>query len=1177
MKKLILLTFSWLAVSGSFAQETKVNFQAKEYTIVSNAGNLQSWSGQNLGIPFWLHLKHIPSVAERNELQELGIVIQSFIQGKTYLVSLTQPLVQLPSWVEGFTVLTAEEKTDHRLYIDDINPESFVGKKVRLEIYGIPTGDHSDFFAFCSKHQLKPVQFNPNNPHFFELDIDPSLVHELGEVQSLYWIEAWSGPGVKDDTEGRSLHRASALDTRMPNGRNYTGEGIGVLVRDDGIVGPHIDFQGRLDNSFATNTGQSHGDGVAGIMAGAGNLDPQKRGMAPGADVHVVNYVSNHQDAATTTLISNGTVVITNSSYSDGCNGGYTGNTVNVDQQMITYPNLLHVFSAGNSNGQNCGYGAGNQWGNITGGHKQGKNVIATANVFYDGSLVNSSSRGPAYDGRIKPDIAANGQNQLSTNENNTYQSFGGTSGAAPGIAGISAQLYQVYQEANNNLLPENALIKATLLNTANDVGNVGPDFKFGWGIVNALRAARLIEDGRYQAGLVANGITNNLSINVPAGTKEVRFMLYWNDVPATASASTALVNDLDLVVTDPSSGTHLPWVLDPTPNAANLDAPATNGADHLNNMEQVLLTNPQAGTYNLAITGFNVPMGPQKYYVVYEFIMNDVEVIYPNMGEPIISGSTQTIHWDQNVSGNALLEYSTNNGTSWQNIATVTNGSTNYDWSVPSTTTGLAKVRVTVNGTTDESDSTFSIAPLVTGLQLVQVCPDSMRFTYNALSGAEEYDLYLLGNKYMEVEGTSTSTTLSLPVNNINDELYYAIRARNTNLNWTTERTIAQYYGGGLLNCTLNNDLSVIQINSNEGNFSPLCGSGDGVVSVKISNPGINSQNNIQLSYQMDAQTPVVVNYPNTLTSGQIIDYSFTQTVTGLAAGSHTLLCKIMSPVTDENPQNDSIVYTFNVQTAGISSPNVDDFENNALDRWTIVNPDNDNTWEIKTAPGPNGTASNKTFYVDHFTYSDEDEEDDLISSIYQLSNANPQLRFDLAKAQYSATYSDELKVFISTDCGATWEQVYHKTGDNLATVTNQAGSWTPSNASQWREEIINLNGYEGANAQFKIVAINGYGNGTYIDNFNVQESGVGLPELSEGSFSLFPNPTQNDVTIINNTRNAAQITVMDIQGKVLGTFELSANNSSTSISLEAYTTGVYLFQINTENGSKTYKVQKQ
>ena len=85
-----------------------------------------------------------------------------------------------------------------------------------------------------------------------------------------------------------------------------------------------------------------------------------------------------------------------------------------MDKDVRDNPALMHVFSAGNSNGSNCGYGAGSQWGNVTGGHKQGKNVVATANITYLDAIAPSSSRGPAADGRIKPDLAAVGTNVYS-------------------------------------------------------------------------------------------------------------------------------------------------------------------------------------------------------------------------------------------------------------------------------------------------------------------------------------------------------------------------------------------------------------------------------------------------------------------------------------------------------------------------------------------------------------------------------------------------------------------------------------------------------------------------------------------------------------------------------------------------------------------------------------------
>ena len=258
-------------------------------------------------------------------------------------------------------------------------------------------------------------------------------------------------------------------------------------------------------------------------------------------------------------------------------------------------------------------------------------------------------------------------------------------------LQGVSAQLYQVYMDANGGALPESSLIKASLLNTANDMGNVGPDFKFGWGLVNANRAALLLEDGRYISDDVIQGGNNTHTINVPANTVQVRFMVYWSDPAATPGASPALVNDLDLVVTDPSAGTHLPYLLDHTPNPVNLDTPATNGADHMNNMEQVLLNNPAAGNYDIDITGFNVPVGPQEYYVVYEIITENLVLTYPNGGEALLNvGAPQIIHWDAtNTAANFNLEYSLDNGSSWNNIGTASASVTNYDWSVPNEVSG--------------------------------------------------------------------------------------------------------------------------------------------------------------------------------------------------------------------------------------------------------------------------------------------------------------------------------------------------------------------------------------------------------------------------------------------------------------------------------------------------------
>ncbi len=801
-----------LVFSLTFAQNSNdIRFQGETYEMPENIATFQ-WNQMpesarlNNGYVGWIQFYETPTQQVQDLFKQNNLQLLEYIPHQTYLFYFpenTSITLLKNNGVRTIVPVDGNAKLSAKLKNGDYDYWAMDGDNILVTLQYHKNVTDTYAINELGRQQIV-VKQNYKEQHILDLSIPNNCLETLSNLSFVKWVDLVVAPAVPDDTRGRSLHRANSLDTQTGAGRNYTGEGIGVMVRDDGRVGPHIDFEGRLTN-LTNVANQSHGDGVAGIMAGAGNLIPSNRGMAAGSDVYVVNYQSNFMDNPTLNLINDGSVQITNSSYSNGCNDGYTSITRTVDQQTLDTPTLLHVFSAGNSNGSNCGYGAGTQWGNITGGHKQGKNVIATANVFFDGSLVTSSSRGPAHDGRIKPDIAANGQNQISTNENNTYQTFGGTSGAAPGIAGISAQLYQAYGDLHGGDFPPSALIKATLLNTANEAGNVGPDYKFGWGIVNALQAVKLIEDGRYLSDEVSQGNTNTHTINVPSGTTQVRFMVYWSDQAASPGADPALVNDLDLVVTDPSSNTYEPWILDPTPDPVTLNNPATNGPDHLNNVEQVLINDPAVGNYELDITGFNVPVGPQEYYIVYELISEHVVMTYPNGGEHFQPFIAETIHWDEvNTTDDFVLEYSNNNGSSWNNITTVPNDTHFYTWSVPDEVGGNLLIRVTSGSFQDVSDATFNIArsPLV--INVIQVCEDSATFEWSDIDDADSYDLYMLGEKYMEVVGTSSTNSITVPITNPDDPMWFAVSAKNDTEGWEGERNRAKFYAGGILDCLI-------------------------------------------------------------------------------------------------------------------------------------------------------------------------------------------------------------------------------------------------------------------------------------------------------------------------------------------------------------------------------------
>lgn len=1132
----------------------------------------------------WIQFYETPSQSVQNSFKENNLQLIEYIPNKTYLFyfpNSTSISYLKDQGVRSITPVNGDYKLESNLKNGFIGDWAIEGNNILVTLQ-YHTSVSSDFVISELANNQISVKQEYKGSNNIDLTIPNNCLEELSNLPYVKWVEVIVAPSIKDDTRGRSLHRSSNLDTQTGAGRNYTGKDIGVLCRDDGIVGTHIDFQGRIDNSMASGAGQSHGDGVSGIMAGAGNLDPSMRGMAAESNLYVVNYQANFLDSATLTYINDGSVQVTNSSYSNGCNGGYTTITQTVDTQANDIPTLLHVFSAGNSNNNDCGYGAGNQWGNITGGHKQGKNVIATANVFFDGSLVSSSSRGPAHDGRIKPDIAANGQNQNSTNENNTYQSFGGTSGAAPGIAGVSAQLYEAYGDLNGGDLPPSALIKASLLNTANEAGNIGPDYKFGWGIVNALRAGMLIEDSRYLSDEVSQGDTNTHSINVPSGTSQVRFMVYWSDPAATPGASPALVNDLDLIVTDPSSGTHEPWILDPTPNATTLNLPATLGPDHLNNVEQVLLNSPVSGDYDIEISGFNVPMGPQEYFVLYEIIAEELTMTYPNSGESFAPGETESLHWDAiNTTADFVLEYSTDNGSSWNNITTVNATTYTYGWSIPNEVTGEALVRITSGSFTDESDEVFSIASLASNVDVSQICPDEATFAWNPVDDAESYDFYLLGDTSMDLIGNSTSTTFTFSITDPNEEMWAAVVAKNDTEGWESRRTIAIYHPGGLVNCSLADDLSIDSLNNTTEDFNYICDDNPTVISANIRNTGINSQTDFVVSYQIDSEPVVEETFTGTLDPGQQEVFNFATEVSLTTSGNYTLLVKV-ELAGDLNPSNDEATLDFYAATEATTLDFEEDFETSGMppSAWNISNPDDSYTWEERTGvTGSDGDPSVMA-WINNEDYNSAGEVDILQTEIFDLPIASlPTLTFDLAKAQYSASYNDVLKVDISTDCGVTFTTIYEKDGLELSTIPDyNTTNWTPTSADEWRIEEIDLTPYEGENVMFNFVNITGYSNSTYIDNINVFAESLGVSDNELTGVLLYPNPSSEKVNISFNSTNgdAYQIKIINSLGQVIKEIGETSFNESNDISLDVsnFSIGLYFVKIEVDNLSTIKKL---
>ena len=992
----------------------------------------------------------------------------------------------------------------------------------------------------------------------------------LAANDAIKYIDVLPAESIPEDNHSRALHRSSNINTLDPLSDKYDGTGVSVAVNDDGFVGPHIDFTGRTDQTdVAGDFVGDHGDMVAGILGGAGNLDPQNEGMARGAFLWIRQYSASLPN--TVSLHQNDSVMIFSSSYGNGCNDGYTSLCEQVDQEIRQNPALIQVFSCGNSGTSNCNYGAGSGWGNITGGHKQAKNVIATANLDRDETLMTSSSRGPAADGRIKPDIAANGNNQISTDPNNNYSPGGGTSAAAPGISGVLAQLYQAYR-AFNGVNPESALMKASLLNSAEDFGNPGPDFEFGWGRVNAKRALEIIENNQYLTDTISQGNTRNHTVTIPAGVAEARIMLYWADYEGSSAASIALVNDLDLTV-DNGGPTFLPWILDHTPNAANLSTPATTGADHLNNMEQVALSNPTAGTYNVDISGFNIPQGPQRYYVLYTFIYDDVTMIYPNGGEGLVPGETKRLYWDAHDTGNNwTLEYSNNSGTSWNTITTsVPGGDRWYDWTIPNDVTGMAMFRISNGNVTDVSDTVFSIIDDPNNVQISQVCPSYVVIEWDSVPGAYSYDVFMLGNKFMDYVGTTTALNMQIPVN-IANEQWFSVAARPANdTTMLGRRAVAIYYdGSGIFNCTFPQDLGVVDFV--DPSNTVLCDADSLQVTIEIQNSGQNPMSGFNVSYQVSGQAVVTEPFSGTLNSGLSTTHTFSTPAVLPGFGTYDL--DAWHSASDSYSGNDTLYSQLDYGTNMISNypytQNMESFSPCGTDSdcelevctlgsgW--VNQTNGSDDDIDWRTDNNGTPSNNTGPdVDHtlgngsgkYLYLEasngcEGEVAHLVSPCIDLSNT---VTADLS-FWYHMDGGDMGELHVDVYDGTQWVL------DVMTPITGDQGS-------NWLNATTSLNTYVGSTIQIRLRGItgNGWQSDVAIDDINLSATVVSTNDIEATNITLYPNPSEGTLFVNSQVELIDRVEVYDLAGKLLLDQMVRANQAQ--LDLVGLAAGTYVVRV--------------
>jgi hypothetical protein len=603
-----------------------------------------------------------------------------------------------------------------------------------------------------------------NQQSFFEVTLPVNtLLTKAANEPAIIFIEDGARMPKEELRVGNldlSLNNINTMQRQFPQ---WNGAGITVSIKENKLDTTDIDFTNRfLSTNLSSSMVSTHASVMATMMGGGGNSWHLGKGAAWGSTISSSDFTSLLPDANTSYQQYN--ISVQNHSYGVGIENYYGADAAAYDATAIDNPSLLHIFSSGNSglSASSTGIYTGIKgYANITGSFKMAKNILTVGATDSFTVIAPLSSKGPAYDGRVKPELEAYGED--------------GSSGAAALVSGISLVLQQQYQQINGSM-PANALIKASLINSADDTGNPELDYSNGYGSLNALKAVKTIQAGHYFSGSVANGGNQVFSVTVPTGIKKIKVTLVWNDPPAAPNAARALVNDLDLTLINTASGEAWePWVLNPFPNADSLQKPATRKRDSLNNIEQVTLGNPVAGIYQFAILGYAITGLPQHFYIAYQFDSTDIfEWHFPTSSDFIFSASTNTIRWASSFNrATGALEYSVNNGTDWQLIDQATDLSKGYyQWQAPA---GIhnSLLRMTIGNNQFVSDSFTISQKIQTGVGFN--CPDSFLIYWDSLPGIHTYHVYTTGYKYLEPLATTASNYLVLSKSS-NPSRYYAV-----------------------------------------------------------------------------------------------------------------------------------------------------------------------------------------------------------------------------------------------------------------------------------------------------------------------------------------------------------------------------------------------------------------
>ncbi len=405
---------------------------------------------------------------------------------------------------------------------------------------------------------------------------------------------------------------------------------------------------GGWDQAGDPNDEHGHGTHVSGSVVGDGTYSGGAiKGMAPGAGL-VFQAVMDSNGSLSG--IPDDLGLLFGEAHDHGARlhsnswgvplsyGGhaYDDFTASADQYLWNTPDMTVLFAAGNDGDSQDEHSVtlpGTAKNVITVGASENYRPSHGSDGDNPDDIAWFSSRGPAPDGRVKPDVVAPGTWILSVKSADApssnfwadcdydqswcdrYAYMGGTSMATPITNGFTTVVrgYLVDKGISD---PTSSLLKAVLIAGAKPLGDGYPNKDYGWGridmsgIIPEYEAGNMIALNEDQTAQLNTGDQWTYTFSVKDYNHDLRVVLVWRDYPGEPNAEKELVNDLDLVVVDPM-GNEIKPVTVTNPDCGD------GTRDNTNNVEVVRILTPLVGNYTVKVKAYNVPYGPQPFSLV--------------------------------------------------------------------------------------------------------------------------------------------------------------------------------------------------------------------------------------------------------------------------------------------------------------------------------------------------------------------------------------------------------------------------------------------------------------------------------------------------------------------------------------------------------------------------------